>query len=101
MSDESLTPEETRKISMLARLHLTDEEAARFRGELASILGYIRKLDELDTSQVEPMSHAVDVANVLRKDEMADSLPRPAALANAPKTDEKTFLVPAILDSGS
>jgi aspartyl-tRNA(Asn)/glutamyl-tRNA(Gln) amidotransferase subunit C len=55
-------------------------------------------LNEVDTDDVEPMAHAVEVTNVLREDAVRESLPREAALANAPKTDGECFLVPPILE---
>jgi len=86
------------KVARLARLKLTDEELDRFTGQLGSVLEYVDMLNEVDTDGVEPMAHAVEVTNVLRADETTESLPREAALSNAPLTDGKYFLVPQILD---
>lgn len=86
------------KVARLARLKLTDEELDRFTGQLGSVLEYVDMLNEVDTDGVEPMAHAVEVTNVLRVDETTESLPREAALSNAPLTDGKYFLVPQILD---
>jgi aspartyl-tRNA(Asn)/glutamyl-tRNA(Gln) amidotransferase subunit C len=66
--------------------------------QLARILDYVEMLNEVDTDDVEPMAHAVEVTNVLREDAVRESLPREAALANAPKTDGECFLVPPILE---
>jgi aspartyl-tRNA(Asn)/glutamyl-tRNA(Gln) amidotransferase subunit C len=65
---------------------------------LGAILDYVAILDELNVADVEPMVHAIELSNVLRPDERKASLPRTAALANAPKTDGKFFLVPAIIE---
>ena len=65
--------------------------------QMGSVLKYIAMLDELDTSSVEPMAHAIEISNVFREDELRESLPREQALSNAPQTDGKYFLVPAIL----
>ena len=85
-------------VALLARLKLSDEELARFSGQLGKILEYVGVLDEVDVSNVQPMAHAVEQSNVLRDDEVRESLPREAALANAPKTDGQFFMVPQILD---
>lgn len=90
--------EEVRKVASLARLSLTDEELATYQGQLTRILGYVHLLDEVDIADSQPMPHAVDLQNVFREDVCNPSLDRPAALANAPKTDGKYFQVPQILD---
>jgi aspartyl-tRNA(Asn)/glutamyl-tRNA(Gln) amidotransferase subunit C len=94
----SLTRDDAAKVARLARLRLGEDELASLAGQLASILDYVAILDELDVACVEPMVHAVELSNVLRPDEPIPSLPRAEALANAPKTDGKYFLVPAILE---
>lgn len=94
----SLTPADVEKVARLARLKLTAEEQSRFVGQLGEILEYVRMLDELDTSAVEPAAHAADLVNVFRNDEPRPSLDRSDALANAPRTDGKYFLVPQILE---
>jgi aspartyl-tRNA(Asn)/glutamyl-tRNA(Gln) amidotransferase subunit C len=93
-----LTPEDVRKVALLARLKLRDDEVDRFTTQLGEVLDYVGLLEELDTTDVEPMAHAVEVSNVFRDDAVAPSLPRDAALANAPKSDGRYFLVPPILD---
>jgi aspartyl-tRNA(Asn)/glutamyl-tRNA(Gln) amidotransferase subunit C len=92
-----LTREDVEKVSLLARLKLTDEELALMTAQLGQIVGYVEQLGELDTEDVEPMAHAVEVTNVFRPDELRESLPRDAALANAPKADGECYLVPAVL----
>lgn len=94
----SLTAEDVAKVANLARLKLSAAESERLVGDMAKILDYVAILDEVDTENVEPMAHAVDVVNVLRTDEIQPSLPREAALANAPQSDGACFLVPQILD---
>lgn len=86
-----------RHIARLARVELGEDELARFARELATIVGYFDKLAELDTDGVEPLLHAVEEQNVLRPDEVADSLGTEAALANAPRQDGSFFCVPRIL----
>lgn len=87
------------KVATLARLKLTDAEVDAYCGQLGAILDYVAVLDELDVSTVEPMVHAIELTNVTRPDELRPSLPRAEALQNAPKTDGKFFLVPAIIES--
>ena len=96
----ALTRDEVAKVALLARLKLTDVELDRLTPQLSQILGYVEILNEVDTESVEPMAHAVELSNVFRVDEVRESLPREAALANAPKTDGRFFLVPQILDGG-
>lgn len=93
-----LTREQVAKVALLARLKLSDAELDLFQSQLANVLSYVEQLNEVDTEDVEPMAHAVEVVNVLRPDVIRESLARDAALANAPKTDGSYFLVPAILE---
>ncbi len=87
-----------KKVAGLARLQLTAEEIETFSTQLGGILDYVAMLDELDTSAVEPMVHAIELTNVLRDDVLVPSLPRVEGLKNAPKQDGRYFLVPAILE---
>lgn len=87
-----------KKVAGLARLQLTAEEVETFSNQLGGILDYVAMLDELDTSAVEPMVHAIELTNVLRDDVLVPSLPRADGLKNAPKQDGRYFLVPAILE---
>lgn len=95
---ERITTEEVRHIAHLARLKLSEEEISRFGSQLDSILGYVRKLDEVDTTNVEPTAHPLPVCNVFRDDTPASSLTPDAALANAPASDTPFFKVPKVLD---
>ena len=92
-----LTRDDMLKVAMLSRLKLSDAELERFTPQLGRVLEYVHILDEVDTEDVEPMAHAANRTNVFRKDEVRESLPRDAALSNAPKTDGQCFLVPPIL----
>ncbi len=93
----SLTREEVEKVALLARLRLTDDELELMTSQLGQVLGYIQQLDQLDTAEVEPLAHPLDLFNVLAADELQPSLPRDKALASAPKADDECFLVPAVL----
>lgn len=96
-----LTPDDVRKVASLARLRVSDAEVASLTSDLTAILGYVDVLNEIDTTNVEPMVHAVELSNVLRADTVVASLPRVAALSNAPRSDGQCFLVPAIIDAGA
>lgn len=98
MSDK-LTRDEVLKVARLARLKLTDAEIDDCTTKLGSILDYVAQLNDVNTDDVEPMVHAVELSNVFRADVVNPSLPRDAALKNAPKTDGQFFLVPQILDA--
>ena len=93
----SLTRQEVEKVSLLARLRLTSDELDRMTVQLGQIVAYVESLSELDTESVEPMAHALDVANVFAADELRPSLSREEALANAPHHDREFYLVPAVL----
>jgi aspartyl-tRNA(Asn)/glutamyl-tRNA(Gln) amidotransferase subunit C len=95
---QNFTPDVVRRVARLSRLKLNDHEVAKLASELSQVLHYVDQLDELDVTNVEPMAHAIEVTNVFRPDEPRPKLAREAALANAPKTDGKYFLVPPILD---
>ena len=97
---QSLSPETVRKVAKLARLKLSDAEVEQFSGQLGAVLGYVEVLNELNTEGVEPLAHPLEIADVLRDDLPVPSLPRDAALSNAPKSDGKCFLVPQIIDAG-
>ena len=94
----AISEAEVRKVAMLARLALSDEEVETLTRQLDAILEYVGKLDELDTASVEPMAHAVEISNVFRPDEVAPSLDAEDALANAPRRRDTFFLVPKVLD---
>ena len=93
----ALSADDVRKLALLARLELSDEEVEHLGPQLESILGFVAKLSELDTSDVEPMTTALDVDNRWRRDEITPGLDRDAALAKAPAADGECFLVPPVL----
>ena len=93
----AISREEVEKVSLLARLRLSDEELPRMTEQMGRILDYMKLLGEVDTERVEPMAHALDVADVFREDEARGSLPRNQALAAAPARDEECYRVPAVL----
>ncbi len=94
----ALSNEEVGKVALLARLRLAPEELSRFTDQLNSIVDFVAQLQELDTTDVQPLAHGVEVHNVFREDVRGEALPREDALANAPKRNAESFLVPAVLD---
>ena len=98
---EKIDQIQVRKVAKLSRLELTEAEVEEFTGQLSAILGYVEKLNELDTAEVEPLAHCLPVSNVLREDSAKESLGTEKVLTNAPQRDEDFFKVPKILDDGS
>ncbi len=92
-----ITSDEVRELALLARLALSEQEVTRMTGDLAAILTYVDALRELDTTGVEPMTHAVPFDCPLRDDQVAPSLPVDEALANAPRREGSFFQVPRIV----
>src|SRR5215813_2973872 len=96
----SITRDDVEKIAELARLELTADEVVSFAGQLSSILGYIDKLNELDTSGVEPMSHCStgeQPDQLCREDTVAQSLGQKIAVENAPDAEDGYFRVPRVI----
>lgn len=93
----SLSRADVQKVSLLGRLLLAESELDTMTAQLAGVVGYVEQLCEVDTDGVQPMAHALDMHNVFRDDVLAASLPRDAALANAPKRDSECYRVPAVL----
>ena len=94
---ESLSIDDVRKVAKLARLALPEQRLAELTGQLESILHYIDKLKQIDTTGVEPMAHALPVKNVLRDDTPEPGLPLDKVLQNAPDTDGPFFKVPKVI----
>jgi aspartyl-tRNA(Asn)/glutamyl-tRNA(Gln) amidotransferase subunit C len=96
----ALSLDEVRRIAALARLRLTPEEEQRYAGQLSAILDYVRQLEALDLSGVEPMTHALAAGDLapLREDEVQPGLPLQRALANAPAREGTCFKVPRIIE---
>ncbi len=86
------------KVALLGRLKLSADELERMTSQLGRVLEYVDILNEVDTQSVEPLAHPIELANVFREDVERPCLSREEALANAPKTDGRFFVVPAILD---
>jgi len=85
-------------VAKLARIELTKQEKELFAKQLTDILSYMDKINTLKTDDVEPMSHAVSVENVFRKDKIRDSLENSKALQNAPDKKDNFFKVPKVIE---
>lgn len=93
----AVTINDVEYIAKLARLEVSAEEKAKLMHQLNEILAYIEKLNELDTSGVEPLSHVIELKNVFREDAVIPSLTPEEALKNAPARTEKFFRVPKVI----
>ena len=86
------------KVAELGRLSLRPEEKAKLAKDLGNILQYVKQLESLDTREVEPTSHVLNLENVFREDEVKPSEIRDQALAHAPLKDGKFFKVPKTVE---
>ncbi len=89
---------DVRKVALLARIALSDEEAQRLQPQLARILDYVRKLDELNTEGVEPTAHPHEFACPMRADIPTNPNAREALLAVAPEVEDGFFVVPKVVE---
>lgn len=94
----ALTPEQVEHVALLARLELTPEEKEKLTRDLNTILHHFKKLQELETADVPPTSHAIPMRNVFREDLVRPSLPREVILAEAPDARDGFFVVPRIVE---
>ncbi len=92
-----ITDELIDKLAHLARLQFSDEEKKGLKKDLGEMIGFINKLNELDTEDVEPLLHMSSRVNVLRDDTVEGSVSREEALLNASKKNEQFFLVPKVI----
>ncbi len=98
MAETILSAEDVRAIADLARLELSDDDVARYQRQLSAILGYFQKLEELDTSRIDPTSSVLPLSSVMRADVAGAPLSVDEAIANAPDSDGEQFRVRAVLD---
>lgn len=98
LKDMSITKTDVEHVARLARLDLTESEKEQFTGQLNAILKYAEQLNQLDTNDVIPTSHAMPLVNVMREDVNRPSLPIEKVLLNAPDEEEGQFKVPAVLE---
>jgi aspartyl-tRNA(Asn)/glutamyl-tRNA(Gln) amidotransferase subunit C len=86
------------KVAHLARLELNETEKQEMIKDMSKILDFMAKLNELDTSGIEPLVYMTDDANVLREDVVKQQITHEEALLNAPKHDENYFLVAKVIE---
>ncbi len=94
----AVTRKDVDTVAVLARLSFTDAEKEELTGTLNDILGYFDKLSELDTSNVEPLTHILPVHNVMREDTVNPSFDQETALANAPQSSHGHFVIPKVIE---
>ena len=92
-----ITADQVQHVARLARLEIEPEAVDQLASELATILTYVDKLNEVDTQGVPPMTHAIELVNAFREDVVHAHLPREQALDNAPSQDEGSFVVPKVI----
>lgn len=85
------------KLSHLARLEIKPEEKDRLRNDMQQMIGFIEKLQELDTTGIEPLMHLTEEINVLRQDEVKGSVSREEGLQNAALKNDAFFMVPKVI----
>lgn len=93
-----LTPSDLDHVAKLARIKLTDQEKTVFLPQLESILQYLDKLNQVDTSKVSPSFQITNLTNIFRSDEVKASLDQKSALSQASKTHDAYFVVPKTID---
>lgn len=93
-----ITKENVKHVAHLARLSFGEEELETFTQQLDDIIGFAEQLNELDTENVEPTTHVLELSNVLRDDVTQESLTREEALKNAPKKQNGQVKVPSVLE---
>jgi aspartyl-tRNA(Asn)/glutamyl-tRNA(Gln) amidotransferase subunit C len=95
-----ITADEVRQTALLGRLALSEDEVKRLTGELDAILGYMEQLAALDTTGVEPTTHAVPVELPFRDDTLGEQFSLETALSDAPRREGAFFEVPKIIEGG-
>ncbi len=93
-----ITKETVKRVAMLSRIKLDDTATDKMQRELAAVVEYMEILNRIDTDGVEPLSHAVELKNVLREDEVKPSYSREDILSNAPKSSNDAFVVPKAVE---
>jgi aspartyl-tRNA(Asn)/glutamyl-tRNA(Gln) amidotransferase subunit C len=94
----SLTIDDVKKVARLARLAVAEQEAHIAHAQLSSIFGLIAEMQAVDTSGIEPMSHAQDVTQRLREDRVTETNQREAFQAIAPQVERGLYLVPQVIE---
>lgn len=93
-----ITRQDVENVALLSRLEFSDAQLDRFTGQMDAILEYAQVLNQVEVENIEPTAHVLPLRNVMRKDECHVSLPREAALSNAPEQEDGYFKVPKIME---
>lgn len=91
-----ITKEDVKHVAKLARLELTEEEIDKYSTQLGSILEYVQQMNEVDTTGIEPMPHAIPLTNVMREDVVKYEQTKEELMKNAPYEEDGFFRVPKI-----
>ena len=91
-----ITIKDVEHVAKLARLEHTEDEKEKFSKQLGDIIKYVEQMNEVDTTGVEPMSHAIPIVNVMREDEVVQEQTKEELMANAPSKEDGFFRVPKI-----
>ena len=97
MKKRHLSKKEVEHTAWLAHIKLSEKEKTLFTEQFNDILDYFKKIDKLDTEDIQPTYHVLDLMNVYREDETTSSLPTKEALKNAPKKEKKFLKAPRIV----
>jgi len=98
MAESKITLEQVRHVALLARLRLGADEETRLQADLSSMLGYVEKLNELDTTEVPPTAQVGEPGTPMRDDEVTNQPNPDGMLANAPARHGNFFKVPKIIE---
>jgi aspartyl-tRNA(Asn)/glutamyl-tRNA(Gln) amidotransferase subunit C len=93
----SISKEQVEHVAWLARIELTEEEKQAFTKQLNEVLDYFKKINEIDTSNIEPTYHVLNLVNVLREDKVEPSLSKEDALRNASQKEDSFIRAPKII----
>lgn len=91
-----ITVKDVEHVAKLARLELTEDEKVKFTKQLGDVLKYVEQMNEVDTTDVQPMAHAFDMVNVMREDEVVSEQTKDELMKNAPEEEDGFFRVPKI-----
>lgn len=91
-----ISKKEVKKVAKLAELEFSDDDLEKITSELDKILGHIAKISEVNTSEIKPTSHTLQISNVFREDKIKKSLAQKESLLNAPDEMSDGFKVPKI-----
>ena len=93
-----VSKEDLKNVAVLSRLEVADDETDKYLNQLDEFLNYVENLKAVDTENVNPTTYALPIENVFREDEVRESIPREAALQNAPLKEDGYFKVPKVLE---